>query len=234
MTWNLYYEIFPLLWPLRRLGNHDFNKFQKLAKIITTTSKVYIVLGLLAATGGSPWFIDNYDLILPVKLAMDNFKGWFLQALLIIFFLSCYHMALTVVAVLSCMTYLLLHLYNQIRMLKERLTNLSNAPNLAHALKNTAYQDFVKTELISCIKLHQVLLKLDRKLGLYEMIVWEYFRYTQRINDLMYYPIFYYSAGLVLIGLSLILMPVGRFMRLHINQETCLLESNFRKTPSWL
>ena len=39
------------------------------------------------------------------------------------------------------------------------------------------------------------------------------------MNDLMYYPIFYYRAGGVLIGLALILMPVGRVVRLHINKE---------------
>ena len=132
--------------------------------------KAVLVVGLAAATGGSPWFEDNYDIMLPVKLAVDNFNGWFLQALLIVFFSSCYHMVLTVIGDVCCITYMVLHLYNQIRMSKEKLINLSDDPNLAQAVKNTAYQDFVKKELISCIKLHQILLKLDRKLGLYEMI----------------------------------------------------------------
>ncbi|KAJ3647852.1 hypothetical protein Zmor_019705 [Zophobas morio] len=38
--WNLYYDIFPSLWPLRSLGNDEFNNFQNLAKLIKTVSKL--------------------------------------------------------------------------------------------------------------------------------------------------------------------------------------------------
>ncbi|KAJ3647851.1 hypothetical protein Zmor_019704 [Zophobas morio] len=75
-------------------------------------------------------------------------------------------------------------------MLKVRLENLSNGPDLAHAIYDPAYQDFAKTELISCIKLHQVLL-----------------RYNEKINELFYYPTFHFSAGIILTGLAIILMP---------------------------
>ena len=207
---NLYYDIFPSLWPLRSLGSDDFNNFQKLAKLTKTVLKIVMVLALVAATGGIPWFGDNYHIILLMKLAVDNFDGWFLQTILIILFSSFCHMALTVVGNVFCVTYLVMHLYNQIRMLKLRLENLSNSPDLAHAIHDPAYQDFIKTELISCIKLHQVLLQLDVKLFTYEIIVQECFRYKEKISELSYFPTFYFSAGGVLIGLALILMPVGR------------------------
>ncbi|KAJ3647849.1 hypothetical protein Zmor_019704 [Zophobas morio] len=187
---NLYYDIFPSLWPLRSLGSDDFNNFQKLAKLTKTVLKIVMVLALVAATGGIPWFGDNYHIILLMKLAVDNFDGWFLQTILIILFLSFCHMALTITGNVFCATYLVMHLYNQIRMLKLRLENLSNSPDLAHAIHDPAYQDFIKTELISCIKLHQ-----------------EFFRYKEKICELSYYPTFYFSAGGVLIGLALILMP---------------------------
>ena len=129
------------------------------------------VLTLVAATGGIPWFGDNYHIILPVKLAEDNFNGWLLQTILIILFSSFYHMALTIIGNVSCVMYLVMHLYNQIRMLKVRLKNLSNGRDLAHAIHDPTYQDFAKTELISCIKLHQVLLELDCNFFTYEIIV---------------------------------------------------------------
>ena len=162
----LCYDIFPLFWPLRSLGNEDFNKYQKLAKIAIRWSKIVIVLALATAIGALPWFgiQTDYDFILPVKVAMDNCHGWLLKTFLIMFYSSYFHMTLTVVSNIFILAYLVLHLYNQIRMLKVRLGNLSNGPDLAHAIYDPAYQDFAKTELISCIKLHQVLLKLVCKL----------------------------------------------------------------------
>ncbi|KAJ3647867.1 hypothetical protein Zmor_019719 [Zophobas morio] len=190
MFWNIYYDIFPLLWPLRTLGIEEFNKFRKVAKLATFTSKIVIIMVLITSTGGLPWYGDEYEVILPVKIAMDYFDGWLLKLFLITFFSSFYHMGLTIISNVFSLTYLMLHLYNQLRMLNVRLKNLSTGPNLKHAFEDAEFQEFVNTELISCIKLHQRLL-----------------RFTEAVNNLLYYPIFYYTAGGILIGLAIIVAP---------------------------
>ncbi|KAJ3647869.1 hypothetical protein Zmor_019721 [Zophobas morio] len=75
-------------------------------------------------------------------------------------------------------------------MLNVRLRNLSTGPDLRYAFNDVGYQEFVKTELISCIKLHQRLI-----------------RCVEAINNLLYFPIFYYSASAVLLALAIILGP---------------------------
>ncbi|KAJ3647863.1 hypothetical protein Zmor_019715 [Zophobas morio] len=190
MFWTIYNEIFPRLWPLRSLGIEEFNKFCKVAKLATFSSRIVIIMALITSTGALPWYGDEYKIILPVKIAMDYFDGWLLKLFLIIFFSSFYHMGFTIISNVFSLTYLMLHLYNQLRMLNVRLKNLSTGPNLKHAFEDEAFQEFVNTELIACIKLHQRIL-----------------RYTEAVNNLLYYPIFYYTAGGILIGLAIIMAP---------------------------
>ncbi|XP_063911137.1 uncharacterized protein LOC135128173 [Zophobas morio] len=83
------------------------------------------------------------------------------------------------------LTYIILHLYNQFCMLIEKLKTLSD----------NKHQGLVTQELIYCIKLHQTLLEYKGEL------------YIKLINDLLYYPIYFYSAGEVTIGLTIILCP---------------------------
>ncbi|KAJ3647865.1 hypothetical protein Zmor_019717 [Zophobas morio] len=188
--WTIYDEIFPRLWPLRSLGIEEFNKFRKIAKLATFSSKIAIIIVLVTSTGALPWHGDEYEVILPVKIAMDYIDGWLLKLFLITFFSLFYHMGFTIISNVFSLTYLMLHLYNQLRMLNVRLKKLSIGPNLKHAFEDAAFQEFVNTELISCIKLHQRLL-----------------RYTEAVNKLLYYPIFYYTAGGILIGLAIIMAP---------------------------
>ena len=171
MYWDIYHELFPFLWPLQSLGNKQFKKFQTLAKLTTLAAKTVIVVALITVTISLPWFGDDYDILLPVKIAMDNFDGWLLKTFLILFYSTLYHGTLTVVANVFCQTYLVLHLFNQLCMLKVRLSNLGKGPDLPQAIRDKAYQDFVKTELISCIKLHQVLLRYYSKLVVKEILI---------------------------------------------------------------
>ena len=160
MFWKIYDDIFPFLWPLRSMGKEQFDKFQKLSKLTTTASKIVIALALITSTGGLPWYGDEYYVFLPVKIAVDYFDAWSSQIYLIIFYSSFYHISLTIISNVFFLAYLGLHLYNQLEMLDLRLRNLLNGPDLNCALEDTAYQEFVNAELISCIKLHQILLKL--------------------------------------------------------------------------
>ena len=78
---------------------------------------------------------------------------------LIIFYSLLYHAGLTLVANLFCLTYLVLHLYNQVYLLNKKLTEQPDNEDVVQAVRDHEYQDRVTREVISCIKLHQTLLE---------------------------------------------------------------------------
>ncbi|KAJ3660596.1 hypothetical protein Zmor_005037 [Zophobas morio] len=180
---NTYNKIFPSLWSLYGC-RHKFEKIASLAKIFALFMTAAV---LIVATAALPWYGDEYYLYFPVKVAVDYFNKYALNVYLFFFYTYFYHAALTLIANIFSLTYLILHLYNQFCMLNEKLKTL---PDNQH-------QDLVKQELISCIKLHQTLLE-----------------YIKLINALLYYPIYFYSAGEFTIGLTIILCPKSTLMDL--------------------
>ena len=151
MFWNIYSDIFPALWSLDVAGcRQNFEKIANLTKI----GVLFIIIAALSITTGClPWYGDEYDVYLPVKVAVDYFNKYALNVYLFFFYTFLYHAMLTIISNLFCLTYMILHLYNQFCMLNEKLKTLSENKN----------QDLVTQELISCIKLHQTLLKYKSK-----------------------------------------------------------------------
>ncbi|KAJ3660237.1 hypothetical protein Zmor_004694 [Zophobas morio] len=182
--------MFTLLWPLRSLGEAEYLRFQKLARITTTMAWVVISVAVLATTGALPCFVDGYYFMLPVRIAFDYLSGWTLHLYLTIFYFILYHASITIVANLYCLTYVVMHLYNQVCLLNKKLTELPEKEDVVQAVRDPEYQHLVTKELISCIKLHQILVE-----------------YTRKINELIYFPTFYYTVSGVVTALSILLVP---------------------------
>ncbi|KAJ3660602.1 hypothetical protein Zmor_005043 [Zophobas morio] len=180
---SIYYETFPNLWPLRHVSDIDYKRFQSLAKRTITVSLIMAIATAIAATAALPWYGNEYNVYFPVKVAVDYLKNWKLHIYLFLFYSLLYHGGFTVISNLYCFMYMVLHLYNQFCMINEKLKMLSEFQN--------AEDNVVTQELISCIKLHQQLLE-----------------FTRRINSMLYFPIFYYAIGVVIIALSLFLYPI--------------------------
>ena len=147
MFWNIYEKLFPHLWSLDFLGRkHKFTKIANLAKI----GALFVTVNVLGAvTVAIPWHGDKYGLYFPVKVAEDYFNKYARNVYLFLFYTSLYHVGITIIATQFCLTYIVLHLYNQYCMLSEKLKTLSD----------NKHQDLVTQELILCIKLHQTLLE---------------------------------------------------------------------------
>ena len=157
--YGIYDSTFPSLWSLRSLGEDEYIRFQKLAKIATILAWVIASVAVLAATLALPWFMDGYYLMFPVKMAFAYLSGWMLYLYLIIFYSLLYQAGLTLVANLFCFTHLVLHLYNQVCLLNKKLTELPEIEDVVQAVRDHEYQDRVTREMISCIKLHQTLIE---------------------------------------------------------------------------
>ena len=152
MFWNIYNEIFPSLWSLDYVECRQ--KFEKMV-FLTKIGAWFITMAvLLISTAGLPWYGDEYEVFFPVKVAVDYFHKYVLHLYLFIFYSMFYHVGLTIISTLFCITYFILHLYYQFCMLNEKLNTLSDSCG----------QDLVRQELITCIKLHQTLLKYKSKL----------------------------------------------------------------------
>ncbi|EEZ97786.1 odorant receptor 309 [Tribolium castaneum] len=183
---NLYKEIFPHLWSLDVVGQDHFNKFSKMAKVLKLGKNILLVVGFLSATVGLPWYRDEYEIIITVRVYKDYVDKW-TTLLYFVLFSSLYHIALTVIFCVLCLVYMVLHLHNQCVMLNKRLEALDDEQLF---LDNDNYQDFVTKELKFCIQQHQFLLK-----------------FAKRLNDILYYPTFYYVLSGVVTGVSLLLFP---------------------------
>ena len=156
---DIYDNIFPSLWPLRSLGETEYLRFQKLAKITTKMAWVGVSVTVLAGILSLPCFVDGYHFMFPVKIAFDYLNGWMLYLYVTLFYVMLYHGGLTIVATLYCLTYVVMHLYNQVCLLNKKLTELPEKEDAFLAVRDHEYQDLVSRELISCIKLHQILVK---------------------------------------------------------------------------
>ncbi|KAJ3660233.1 hypothetical protein Zmor_004692 [Zophobas morio] len=190
LYFDTYNNIFPFLWPLRSLGESEYLRFQKLAKITTTMAWVGVSVTVLAGILSLPCFVDGYRFMFPVKIAFDYLNGWMLYLYVTLFYVMLYHGGMTIVATLYCLTYVVMHLYNQVCLLNKKLTELPEKEDAFQAVGDYEYQNLVTSELISCIKLHQVLVEFSRK-----------------INEWIYFPTFYYTTSVVLVALNLLLFP---------------------------
>ncbi|KAJ3660236.1 hypothetical protein Zmor_004694 [Zophobas morio] len=190
LLFDIYDNIFPSLWPLRSLGENEYLRFQKLARTTIKMAWVVVSVTVLAATLALPCFVDGYDLMFPVKIAYEYLNGWMLHLYLTLFYFVLYHAGFTMVATLYCLTYVVMHLYNQMCLLNKKLTEFPEKDDAFQAVRDHEYQNLVTSDLISCIKLHQILVE-----------------YTRKINELIYFPTFYYTVSGVVVALSLLLFP---------------------------
>ncbi|KAJ3660515.1 hypothetical protein Zmor_004960 [Zophobas morio] len=158
---NLYYDIFPDLWPLRSMGEETFKNFQKIANRIVRGYKISILVCILTSTSGLPWYGHNYEIFLYVKIFTDMFGKWRIP-LITMFNLSLYHITFMVLESIAVSTYLVLHLYNQCSLLNKRLKNLksyADTRQVPTVQSDEDYQNTVNYEMTCCIRHHQTLLK---------------------------------------------------------------------------
>ena len=87
LYWDTYNEIFPNFWPLRHSGDADFIRFRRLAKRTILTSLIMAIAITLEVTAALPWYGNEYDVHLPVKIAVDYLTNWKLDFHLVLFFL---------------------------------------------------------------------------------------------------------------------------------------------------
>mgnify|MGYP005984900951 CR=1 FL=1 len=143
------------------MGEDNFKNFQKTANRVVLAYKIFVILLVLAATSGLPWYGDEYEVMIPVKIFTDVFGKWSFP-FTTIFYLSLYHIAFTITGGTTIIVYLVLHLYTQCLLLNQRLENLSSSVDsldVATLQTNEEYQNRVKNEMSCCIRHHQTLLK---------------------------------------------------------------------------
>ena len=144
------------------MGEENFKIFEKTAKRLIRFYKISIIMCILAGTSGLPWYGDEYEIMLPVKVFTDVFGKWSFP-FTTIFYLSFYHTAFTTLACTTGILYLLIHLYNQCCLLNKRLDNLDSDVDISEVVNlpgnDENYQDRVNHEIICCIRHHQTLLK---------------------------------------------------------------------------
>ena len=158
---KLYYDIFPDLWPLSSMGEETFKNFKKMANRIVRAYKISILMCILSSTSALPWYGDDYEILLPVKIITDVLGKWRFP-LLTIFNLSLYHFTFTILASIARNTYLLMHLHNQCSLLNKRLENLKSyvdSREVPTVQSDEDYQNRVNYEVACCIRHHQTLLR---------------------------------------------------------------------------
>ena len=87
LYWDTYNEILPNLWPLRHAGDADFIRFRRLAKRTIVISLIMAIAKVVEVTAALPWYGNEYDVHLPVKIAVDYLTNWKLDFHLVLFFL---------------------------------------------------------------------------------------------------------------------------------------------------
>ncbi|RZC38090.1 7tm 6 domain containing protein [Asbolus verrucosus] len=131
------------LWPLRSAGQINFAKIEREGKFAKYFMITITVLSLVEALL-LPISDANYDIFLPVKLAVDYLGKWALP-FLIIFYGTFFHMALTVISIVFMLMYLAMHLKFQCFLLNKRLEEIernSIDPNSVEVTHQKEYQDF--------------------------------------------------------------------------------------------
>ncbi|EEZ99426.1 odorant receptor 322 [Tribolium castaneum] len=191
---RVYRDVFPHLWSLDVAGEEHHNRLKKIGKQLRTFKLVLITLAFIGATSGLPWFGDDYDFYIPIKLIVDYCDQWKLF-FSIFFYLSFYHIGVTVLSCFFSLMFLVLHLQNQFYLLKTRLQTFATDSGtsdvfLSMKVKDEEYNRSVTQEIVFCIRHHQSVLM-----------------YCDRLNDLLYLPIFYFTLSFIVTGVSVILFP---------------------------
>lgn len=156
---DIYFKIFPGLWPLDTVGEKQFEIFKNWKIFFQKVQIIILFLTLLCAICGFPWFGDEDEFYLTIKFYLAYVNKW-TTLFYIIFYSFFIHIALTFASCALCFIYFVLHLYIQCVMLNERLKALdSEKDNQLEKIDDQEYQNFVTRELKFCIKQHQNVLK---------------------------------------------------------------------------
>lgn len=152
----MYNEIFPTLWRLKSTGPETFDTIRNIGTRTKCFTVFLTLLTILSATLALPWFGDEYELYVTIKVfedCLDKYATFFS----VLFYISLYHGGFTIVLNVLTFMYLTLHLFFQCILLKKELDKLGVLPKFHK--KDKFYQDTVKTKLVFCIKHHQRLQK---------------------------------------------------------------------------
>ena len=68
---EIYYNIFPDSWDLHHIGEKTFQMLEKTARGLILGYKISILVCILVLTIGLPWYGDEYEIILHVKVFTD-------------------------------------------------------------------------------------------------------------------------------------------------------------------
>jgi hypothetical protein len=153
-------EVFPTFWPLRSMGEDNFQYICRQVKFINIFVVVTLLSSFATSTAGLPWYGDEYEIVLPVKVFTD-YLGKNAPPFLALFYISMYHVGFTMMSCGFVLIHFVLHLKYQYFLLNKRLQQLSDVPenwNVEECIGSKQYQDHVKEELSFCIQYHQNLL----------------------------------------------------------------------------
>jgi hypothetical protein len=219
-------EVFPTFWPLRSTGEDNYQHIYRQVKFINIFMVITVLSSFSTSTAGLPWYGDEYEIMLPVKVFTDCL-GKKAPPFLALFYLSVYHVGFTMMACGFILIHFVFHLKYQYFLLNKRLQQLSDGPknwNVEECIDSKQYQHHVKEELTLCIQYHQNLLSYVSKSFSLSYII-DDFRIVSRFNEFIYYPIFLITTSSILFSVSLIFYLVS----LTITVELTLREF-FRKT----
>ncbi|XP_068892386.1 uncharacterized protein [Tenebrio molitor] len=192
---KIYWDIFPNLWPLRCAGEGAFNHLRQTGTFAKYFMYLMTILSAVTATLGLPWFGDEYDLYIPIRCFEDHLNKWWSVIFSTIFYINFYHAGFTIISNVFVMMYLALHLYGQLFLLEQQLAKLgqdSRRNDLDNANYDQEYQVWIRGNLILFIQHHRILQD-----------------FLNKINELIYFPILYFSFSAVTAGVALVLFPTN-------------------------
>ncbi|RZC40377.1 hypothetical protein BDFB_012311, partial [Asbolus verrucosus] len=146
--WN---EVFPNLWSASCTGEENLKKLKKIGQLARCFMILMVSAILASCTSGLPWY--------------DRLDKWALP-FNIFFYVSFYHIGLTIVCNAIVLMYLVLHLYSHCFLINKILENLANSfadLNPVEAIIDKKCQIVVTKELISCTQHHQKMIRYKNR-----------------------------------------------------------------------
>ncbi|CAH1371147.1 unnamed protein product, partial [Tenebrio molitor] len=120
-------EVFPTFWPLRSTGEDNYQHIYRQVKFINIFMVITVLSSFSTSTAGLPWYGDEYEIMLPVKVFTDCL-GKKAPPFLALFYLSVYHVGFTMMACGFILIHFVFHLKYQYFLLNKRLQQLSDGP----------------------------------------------------------------------------------------------------------
>ncbi|RZC33803.1 hypothetical protein BDFB_012032 [Asbolus verrucosus] len=122
-------NMFSIFWPLQNLSRENFNHITQITQLVKYFAYITVFMSFVSSTAGLPWFGDEYDIMLPVKMYTDILGTW-ATPFLVIYYVSVYHIGFTIICNSFVLIHVSLHFKFQYFLLSKHLEQLQNEPEL--------------------------------------------------------------------------------------------------------